>query len=103
MAIELVGIEENTSVLNDEFIAHRLGLIPLVSGPVVNKFKTDAEVRAVPSASWEAGLDSPGFACGSAIPATTALAVGRHGVGRGGDDGPGLPERGKLYAGRAQH
>lgn len=38
MAIEMVMVVDNTSVLNDEFIAHRIGLVPLFSENV-DKFE----------------------------------------------------------------
>jgi len=48
MAIDMVEIHENTTVLNDEFLAHRLGLIPLISTSV-NTYTNPRECECIGS------------------------------------------------------
>ena len=44
MAIEKVYIQNNTSVIQDEVLAHRLGLIPLKANPHLFKFKSNRKI-----------------------------------------------------------
>ena len=41
LSVDLVEIRDNTSALHDEFIAHRVGLVPLVSEKVDDFFTSE--------------------------------------------------------------
>lgn len=43
MAIEKVHIYNNTSIIQDEVLAHRLGLIPIKADPRMFEYKQDGK------------------------------------------------------------
>ena len=47
MAIEKVFIYNNTSVIQDEVLAHRLGLVPLRADPRLFKYKENGKIRFI--------------------------------------------------------
>lgn len=57
-AIDMVEIETNTTVLPDEFIAHRLGMIPLVSTNCDEAMRY-TRVRSLPVCSPPVSNDQP--------------------------------------------
>lgn len=45
MAIDKVYIYNNTSVIQDEVLAHRIGLIPLKANPELFKFRENSNFK----------------------------------------------------------
>ncbi|XP_037074813.1 DNA-directed RNA polymerases I and III subunit RPAC1-like [Pollicipes pollicipes] len=53
MAIEKVHIYNNTSILQDEVLAHRMGLIPLKANPLMFEYKGSSEDAGKPEDTLE--------------------------------------------------
>jgi len=54
MAIEKVHVYNNTSIIQDEVFAHRLGLVPLRADPRRFEFKADGKCmkNSMPYSRW---------------------------------------------------
>lgn len=49
LAIEHVYVWNNTSVIHDEILAHRLGLVPLNIDPALMEWRTATGLNATPN------------------------------------------------------
>lgn len=47
MAVEKVLVYNNTSIVQDEILAHRLGLIPILADPRLFEYRNQGEVESM--------------------------------------------------------
>ena len=59
MAIEHVFMVNNTGIINDEMLSHRLGLVPLAVNPHQFQYKVGVEAEARECQHWHRGAYSP--------------------------------------------
>lgn len=57
MAVEKVLVYNNTSIVQDEILAHRLGLIPILADPRLFEYRNPGEIEKMTVLKWVVGSD----------------------------------------------